>query len=100
MAEPPFLEKPNRYEVLYLFLAISDKAISTVLVKEEERVQKHVYYVSKNLHGAELNYSTIDKFTLAMITTSRKLRPYFQGHIIEVLMDQLLSNIMHNPKPS
>ena len=69
-------------------------------MKKEEKIQKPVYYVSKTLHGAELNYSSIEKFTLAMITTSRKLRPYFQAHKIEVLTDQPLRNIMHSPKAS
>ena len=100
MAEPPLLAKPSADEVLYLYMAVSDKAISAVLVKEEERVQKPVYYVSKTLHGAELNYSAIEKFALAMITASRKLRPYFQAHKIEVLTDQPLRNIMHSPKAS
>ena len=75
MAEPPLLAKPNTDAVLYLYLAISDKAISAVLVKEEEKIKKPVYYVSKTLHGAELNYSSIEKFALTMITASRKLRP-------------------------
>ena len=77
MAEPPLLAKPNADEVLYLYLTISYKAIRVVLVKEEEKIQKPVYYVRKTLHGAKLNYSAIEKFALTMITTSRKLRPYF-----------------------
>ena len=47
-----------------------------------------------------MNYSVIEKFALAMITASRKLRPYFQAHQIEVLTDQPLRNIMHSPKAS
>ena len=35
-----------------------------------------------------------------MITTSRKLRPYFQAHTIEVLTDQLLRNVIHSPRAS
>ncbi|XP_063949979.1 uncharacterized protein LOC135152800 [Daucus carota subsp. sativus] len=35
-----------------------------------------------------------------MITASRKLRPYFQAHKIEVLTDQPLRNIMHSLKAS
>ena len=31
---------------------------------------------------------------------SRKLRPYFQAHKIEVLTDQPLRNIIHSPKAS
>ena len=40
MAEPPLLAKPNSGEVLYLYLFVSDKATSAVLVKEEEKIQK------------------------------------------------------------
>ena len=100
MAEPSLLAKPNAEEVLYLYLSISDKAISAVQVNEEEKIQKHVYYVSKTLYGAELNCSSIEKFALTMITTSRKSRPYFHAHKIEVLTDQPLRNIMHIPKAS
>ena len=64
------------------------------------KIQKPVYYVSKVLHGAELNYLVIEKFVLAMITASRKLRPYFQFHKIEVLTDQPLLNVIHSPKAS
>ena len=77
-----------------------NRTISAVLVKEDGKIQKPIYYVSKVLHEAELNYSKIEKFALALITTSRKLRPYFQAHRIEVLTDQPLRNIMHSPKVS
>nr|XP_017246425.1 PREDICTED: uncharacterized protein LOC108218012 [Daucus carota subsp. sativus] len=100
MAEPPLLSKPIDGETLYVYLAVSGQALSAVLVREELKVQKPVYYVSKVLHGAELNYSVIEKFALAMITTSRKLRPYFQSHKIEVLTDQPLRNVIHSPKAS
>ena len=77
MAQVPLLTKPALNEVLYLYLAVSESALSDVLVKEELKIQKLVYYVSKILHGAELNYSTIEKFALALVMASRKLRPYF-----------------------
>ncbi|XP_074374576.1 uncharacterized protein LOC141714985 [Apium graveolens] len=98
MTEAPSLAKPSPEDTLYLYLAVSEQAVSTVLVKEEQKLQKPVYYVSKVLPGAELNYSTTKKFVLALITASRKLRPYFQAHKIEVLMDQPLRNILHSPK--
>ncbi|KAL8134680.1 hypothetical protein AgCh_009635 [Apium graveolens] len=100
MAQAPLLAKPSLNEVLFLYLVISESALSAVLVKEELKVQKPVYYVSKILHGAELNYSTIEKFALALVMASRKLRPYFQAHQIEVLTNQPLGNIIHSPKAS
>lgn len=98
MGETPFLEKPNPGEVLFLHLAVSDKALSAVLVKGEAKVQKPIDYMSKVLHGEELNYSTIERSALAVITTSRKLRSYLQAHIIKVLTDQPLRNITHSLK--
>ncbi|KAL8108705.1 hypothetical protein AgCh_008657 [Apium graveolens] len=100
MGQAPLLAKPVLSEVLFLYLAVSESALSAVLVKEELKVQKPVYYVSKILHGAELNYSTIEKFALALVMASRKLRPYFQAHQIEVLTNQPLRNIIHSPKAS
>ena len=72
--------KPNTNEALYLYLAVSEKALSAVLVKEEDKIQKPVYYVSKVLHEAEENYSVIEKFALALVMASIKLLPYFQVH--------------------
>ncbi|XP_074352802.1 uncharacterized protein LOC141691954 [Apium graveolens] len=100
MTEAPLLAKPSPEDTLYLYLSISEQAVSAVLVKEERKLQKPVHYVSKVLHGAELNYSTTEKFALALITASRKLRPYFQAHKIETLTDQPLRNILHSPKAS
>ena len=100
MAEPPLLSKPIEGEILYVYLAVSEQALSAVLVREELKIQKPVYYVSRVLHRAELNYSVIEKFALTIITASRKLRPYFQSHKIEVLTDQPLRNVIHSPKAS
>ncbi|XP_063949855.1 uncharacterized protein LOC135152711 [Daucus carota subsp. sativus] len=100
MAEPHLLSKPIECEILYVYLAVSKQALSAVLVREELKIQKPVYYVGKVLHRAELNYSVIEKFALVIITASRKLRPYFQSHKIEFLTDQPLRNVIHSPKAS
>ncbi|XP_074336759.1 uncharacterized protein LOC141673930 [Apium graveolens] len=59
MVQAPLLAKPVLNETLYLYLAVSEKALNAVLVKEEAKVQKSIYRVSKILHRADLNYSTI-----------------------------------------
>ena len=40
-------------EELYLYLTVSPYAVSLVLIKEEEKVQKPIYYTSKVLKGVE-----------------------------------------------
>ncbi|GAA0173264.1 hypothetical protein LIER_26919 [Lithospermum erythrorhizon] len=47
------LLRPEVDESLQLYLAISDAAVSSVLVREAEWAQKPIYYVSHVLRGAE-----------------------------------------------
>ena len=81
------LTRPETGETLYLYLGISDKAISAVLIKKEGQVDRPVYYVNKVLQGPEIRYPFTKKMALALLSASRKLRPYFQAHSIIVLID-------------
>ncbi|GKV44656.1 hypothetical protein SLEP1_g51818 [Rubroshorea leprosula] len=71
LSSPPLLTKAIDGEILYLYLGISDEAISSVLVREEGKQQKPVYYTSSVLHGAELRYPIAEKATLAVVTSTR-----------------------------
>ena len=62
-------------------------AVSAVLIKEEDKVQKPVYYVSKVLIGAEIKYLKIEKPAYALMIAARKLCHYFQAHPNAVLTD-------------
>ncbi|KAL0445233.1 UNVERIFIED_CONTAM: hypothetical protein Slati_2246000 [Sesamum latifolium] len=53
-------------------------------VREEEGKHMPIYYVSKVLNGAEGRYNPIEKMALALVITSRKLRPYFRTHPVGV----------------
>ena len=77
--------------------AVTPYAISSALIREEGRVQKPVYYTSKALRGAEGRYPLIEELTFALITSSRKLRHYFQAHVINVMTDHTLKKTM-NPR--
>uniref|UniRef100_A0A2N9EWT7 Reverse transcriptase RNase H-like domain-containing protein n=1 Tax=Fagus sylvatica TaxID=28930 RepID=A0A2N9EWT7_FAGSY len=70
---------------------------SSVLIREEERIQKLVYYTSRALRGAEERYSNMEKLAFALLIASRKLRPYFQTHSIIVLTDYPLRKAMNKP---
>ena len=41
--------------------------------------------MSKRLLDAEYRYPELEKLALALVVASRKLRPYFHAHSIEVL---------------
>ncbi|KAL2246834.1 UNVERIFIED_CONTAM: Retrovirus-related Pol polyprotein from transposon [Sesamum indicum] len=100
LRSPPLLANPREGDVLYLYLAVSDNAVSSVLIKEEGKVQNPVYYVSKMLQGAETRYAEIEKLALAVVVTARKLRPYFQSHRIVIRTNHPLRNILTRPEAS
>ena len=56
LGSPPLLLKSIDGERVYLYLVVSKEAASIALVKEEEKVQWHVYYVSKRLLDTETRY--------------------------------------------
>ncbi len=77
-----------------LYLAVAEKALSSVLIKEEGAVQWPVYYVSKYLRGAEIRYPLLQKAIYALVLASRRLRPYFQAHPIIVRSNLPLRDVM------
>nr|XP_023892879.1 uncharacterized protein LOC112004870 [Quercus suber] len=79
----PLLSPTVLGDELYLYLAMSPHAVSSALIREEEKVQKPVYYTSRALRGAEERYPLIEKLAFALITASRKLRHYFQVELGE-----------------
>jgi hypothetical protein len=82
---PPLISIPEPHEQLYLYLSSSNKAVSAALIREDGGIQKPIYYISKSLNVAELNYLPLEKLVLALVTASRKLRHYFDAHPIKVL---------------
>ncbi|XP_016192919.1 uncharacterized protein LOC107633837 [Arachis ipaensis] len=97
LATPPVLGKPVVGEPLYLYLAITEEALAAVLVREEGKVQQPIYFVSKALQGAKLRYSKLEKLALALLTSSRRLRQYFQGHQVVVRTDQGIRQVLQKP---
>ncbi|KAL0449375.1 UNVERIFIED_CONTAM: hypothetical protein Slati_1493900 [Sesamum latifolium] len=97
LATPPLLVNPKQGDVLFLYLVVSEVAVSSVLVKQQEKDQNPVYYVSKMLQGAEKRYTQIEKLALALVVSARKLRPYFQSHKVIVLTNYPLRHVMTTP---
>ncbi|VFQ84418.1 unnamed protein product [Cuscuta campestris] len=100
LASPLVLSKPEPGDVLTLYLAIADYAISTVIVREQNGAQHPVYYVSKTLRDAELRYSRPEKAMLAVFWTTKRLTPYFQAHRIVVLTNESLASLTRSPAAS
>ena len=93
----PLLSPSQLGEELFLYLVVSSTAVSAALIREEEKVQKPVYYASWVLRGAEERYPPMEKLAFALVTAARKLKPYFQAHTVVVMTDRPLRRVMSNP---
>eukprot|EP00253_Pinus_taeda_P007131 PITA_07131 len=62
------LHPPNYNQDYFLYLAASHSTIGMVLVQEDEFNNEHViYYLSRTLHLTEIEYSHVEKLTLATV---------------------------------
>ena len=94
LANLPRLASVVLGEKLSVYLAASQHAVNSVLTKEVVGEQLPVYYASHILNGPEERYLPLEKLALVLVLASRKLRPYFQAHTIEVITDQPLRQVL------
>ena len=57
-------------------------------------MQKPIYFVSKVLQGPEVRYQAIEKATLAVIFSARRLRHYFQSFTVIVMTDLPIRKVL------
>lgn len=69
----PVLSKLVCGEDLYLYLAMSPHALNVALVRNEQKVQLPVYYVSKRFTEAESRYPKLEKLAYCLLIAARKL---------------------------
>ena len=87
--QPSILSNPLLEENLYMYLTVSEWAISAVIFRcPSPKKQKPIYYVSRALADVETRYSKMELMALALRSAAQKLCPYFQAHPVVVLTDQ------------
>ena len=94
LSRPPIMSSPVANEVLYAYIAVATHVVSLVLIREDNGLQRPVYYISKSLHEAEIRYSPLEKAILAVVHASRKLPHYFQAHTVVVLTQLPLKSVL------
>ena len=70
------LTTPEPGEDLYMYLSVSEHAVSVMLLRDQG-VQQPIYYISKTLVDAEMRYLPLEKLVLALVHATRKLPNYF-----------------------
>ena len=77
------MSSPEPDKVLFAYIAIAQYAVSLVLIRVDNGIQRPVYYVSKSLHEVE-------------VLGTRKLPHYFQAHTAVVLTQLPLKTILRS----
>ncbi|KAG9450295.1 hypothetical protein H6P81_010260 [Aristolochia fimbriata] len=81
LTKPPVLVAPIVDKPLLLYIAAQEKSVGALLAQcDEDNKERSLYYLSRTLVGAELNYTPIEKTCLALIFAVQKLRHYLLVH--------------------
>jgi ribonuclease HI len=95
LSSPLLLSKPVPGEPLFLYLAVSERAVNAILIRIKDTIQCPVYYTSKTMTKAETRYLPLEKVGLALITAAKKLPQYFQDHTIYVVTQYPVRAMFH-----
>eukprot|EP00253_Pinus_taeda_P010466 PITA_10466 len=74
------LKGPNWNLPFHIFTDASDTAVGASLGQKEESCHYSIYFISKNITPAELNYTVTEKEMLAVIHAVNKFRHYITGY--------------------
>uniref|UniRef100_A0A803PID4 Integrase catalytic domain-containing protein n=1 Tax=Cannabis sativa TaxID=3483 RepID=A0A803PID4_CANSA len=76
----PIVTTPNQELPFELMCNASDYAIGAILGQRVDSVFHTIYYASRTLNDAQLNYTTKEKEMLAIVFACDKFRPYLIGN--------------------
>lgn len=81
-----------------MYIPVSPQAVSVVFLTEREQAQIPVHFVSHVLKHADCRYTLVEKFGLALVMASHKLRHFFLAHNIQVYTNQPLKQVLQKMK--
>ena len=87
LVSAPIVVAPDWSYPFELMCDASDYAIGAVLGQKREKIFQVIYYASRTLNDAQLNYATTEKELLAIVFAFDKFRPYLIGNKVVVHTD-------------
>ncbi|KAL4339564.1 hypothetical protein GQ457_08G027440 [Hibiscus cannabinus] len=87
LVSAPIVEPPDWTLPFELMCDASDYAVGAVLGQRKGKIFHHIYYASKTLNDAQVNYTTTEKEMLAVIFAFDKFRSYLIGAKVTVYTD-------------
>ena len=90
------MSSPQPDEVLFAYITVTPYAVSLVLIRVDNGVQRPVCYMSKSLREAEMCYLPLKKAILVVVLSTRKLPHYFQAHTVVILTQLSLKTVLRS----
>ena len=87
LSTAPIMRSPDWSLPFEIMCDASDYAVGAVLGQRVDRVPHAIYYASKTLSDAQLNYTTTEKELLAVVFSLEKFRSYLLGSKIIIYTD-------------
>ncbi|XP_071940716.1 uncharacterized protein [Coffea arabica] len=87
LTSPPIIQPPVWSLLFEIMCDASDHAVGAVMGQRVGKAAHVIYYASRDLNGAQLNYSTTEKEFLAIIFALEKFRSYLLGAKVIVFFD-------------
>ena len=103
LTTPPILVAPKERQALYLYVSTTNRVVSTTLVVEHmeeghaQIIQRLVYYLNEVLSISKWRYPHYEKLAYVVFMSSKKLTHYFAEHLITVISNSAISDILTNP---
>ncbi|XP_076897928.1 uncharacterized protein LOC143551355 [Bidens hawaiensis] len=85
--ETPAFQSPEWSLPFEIMCDASDYAVGAVLGQQVDKKPASIYYASKTLSDAQINYTTTEKELLAVVYTMDKFRSYICGSKVIVFSD-------------
>ncbi|GMQ02073.1 hypothetical protein CsSME_00048471 [Camellia sinensis var. sinensis] len=86
LLKPPVLMSPIKGKPLLLYITALDGSLGALLAQHNEHGKENaLYYLSRILVGAEVNYSPIEKTCLALVFALQKLKHYVLEHEVKLI---------------
>ena len=87
LIEAPILQSPNWDLPFEIMCDASDYALGAVLGQRLDKKPTVIWYTSKTLIKAQINYTTTEKELLAVVYALEKFQPYILGSKIIIYAD-------------
>jgi hypothetical protein len=87
LVSAPIIQLPDWSQPFEIMCDTSDYAVGAVLGQRKEGRVHAVYFASKTLSGAQLNYATTEKELLAVVFAFKKFRSYIVNAKVIVYTD-------------